>query len=465
MKKIVFLLIILPLVSYQVVPKLRQQSKNDLVVDMVHKSFDDEFFIDSDYYYTSVKISSFNSHPKYTQYLKDNYRGIPQNDSISFHCCIDDRFIYEDFHKLRDLSQEDEDWYQSYKFKDTLNNSKIKLKSTLIIVIGFYKDQQFMIADVNRNKDFSDDIKYEYGINFRNNPEDHIDVLNKQPLCEYSYERCYKGNIQRYDRKFIIYPDRNNRFSISDGVNPKKEREYFSVLKFRDYWKGEATVDNKKIDFIYHCYRNDYGILTVKPNEVQYENSDYFENQYTHKYYGNETIKDTITINDNKYMIDSISRDISKLYLKNVGKRNHFGHEVGDYVSDFEFNDLQNKSFKLNSIVGKKKYTLLEFWGTWCGPCVAMTPKLKELNQKFSKNLNIVSVAVDNKKEKVVNYIKEHNMNWKMAIIPKSESPFNLTLKKLKVEFYPTFILIDDKGRIISREEPSSFEKILEKIK
>jgi thiol-disulfide isomerase/thioredoxin len=322
-----------------------------------------------------------------------------------------------------------------------------------------------MIADVNRNKDFSDDIKYEYGINFRNNPEDHIDVLNKQPLCEYSYERCYKGNIQRYDRKFIIYPDRNNRFSISDGVNPKKEREYFSVLKFRDYWKGEATVDNKKIDFIYHCYRNDYGILTVKPNEVQYENSDYFENQYTHKYYGNETIKDTITINDNKYMIDSISRDISKLYLKNVGKRNHFGHEVGDYVSDFEFNDLQNKSFKLNSIVGKKKYTLLEFWGTWCGPCVAMTPKLKELNQKFSKNLNIVSVAVDNKKEKVVNYIKEHNMNWKMAIIPKSESPFNLTLKKLKVEFYPTFILIDDKGRIISREEPSSFEKILEKIK
>jgi thiol-disulfide isomerase/thioredoxin len=370
-------------------------------------------------------------------------------------------FLYEDYHRFNDLSQEDEEWYQTHKDIDTLNNSKIKLKSTLIVVVGFYKDKQFLIADVNRNKDFSDDIKYEYEINFRNDPEDHIDVLNKQPISEYSYERNHNGIIQKYNRRFILYPDKFNHWSFIQET--KKRDEYFSILKFRDYWKGEAIVDTKKIDFIFHGYRNDYGILTVKPNTVKYENGDNFENQYTHKYYGDQGVNDTITINDSKYMIDSISRDISKLYLKNVGKRNHFGHEVGTYISDITFNDLQNKPFKINSIIGKKKYTLLEFWGTWCSPCVAMTPKLKELNEKYSKNLNIVSVAVDNNKEKVINYIKEHDMKWKMAIIPKSEGPFNLTLKKLKVEFYPTFILIDDKGKIISRDEPIVFEEILRK--
>jgi thiol-disulfide isomerase/thioredoxin len=164
-------------------------------------------------------------------------------------------------------------------------------------------------------------------------------------------------------------------------------------------------------------------------------------------------------------MIDSISRDISKLYLRKIGNRKHFGYEIGNYISDIELNDLQNNKFTINSTIGQKKYTLIEFWGTWCGPCLAMTPKIKELNQKYFKNLNVVSIAVDDDKKKVENYIKAHNMNWQMAIIQRSHSTTNSVLKKLNVKFYPTFILIDDKGKIISRDEPSSFEKILEKIK
>jgi thiol-disulfide isomerase/thioredoxin len=319
-----------------------------------------------------------------------------------------------------------------------------------------------MIADVNRNKNFSDDVKYEYDINFRNNPYDDIDLLNKQVVSEYAYEDCYKGNIQEYKRRFILYPDRNNRFSIS---NEKKDKEYFSILKLRDFWQGEVIIDNEKIDFIYHGYRNNYGILTVKPSNVKYESNFSFESQYTHKYYSNNKIDDTISINNNKYMIDSISRDISKLYLRKIGNRKHFGYEIGNYISDIELNDLQNNKFTINSTIGQKKYTLIEFWGTWCGPCLAMTPKIKELNQKYFKNLNVVSIAVDDDKKKVENYIKAHNMNWQMAIIQRSHSTTNSVLKKLNVKFYPTFILIDDKGKIISRDEPSSFEKILEKIK
>jgi hypothetical protein len=84
---------IFSLISYQYVPKLKQQPKNDLVVDLVHKSFDDEFFLDSDYYYSSIKLGNFKKRKHYLQYLKENYKGIPQNDSIEFQRCLDDRFF------------------------------------------------------------------------------------------------------------------------------------------------------------------------------------------------------------------------------------------------------------------------------------------------------------------------------------------------------------------------------------
>lgn len=460
-KKFLFALFIFSLVSYKLVPKSKQYPKDNLVVDLIHKEFDDDFYLDSDFYYTSIKIGSLNNRPKYSQYIKENYKGIPKNDSVLYGACISDRFLFKEFYNHNDLNKQEEEWYLSNKDIDTLNLSKVKLKSTLIIVIGFYKDKQFIIADVNRNKDFSDDVKYEYDINFRDKPYENIDFLNKQPISEYSYESYYKGTVQKYNRRFILYPDRDNRFSISDG---KKGREYFSILKMRDYWKGETTIDNTKIDFIYHGYRNNYGVLIVKPSSVKYENSYSFESQYSHKYYADSKIDDTITINDRKYMIDSINRDISKLYLRAVGKRKHFGYEVGNYVSNIELKDLQNNSFKINNIIPQKKYTLIEFWGTWCGPCVAMTPKLKELQKEYSQDLNMVSIAVDDDKKKVENYVKKHNLNWKILQIPKVKSWDNPIIKSLNIKFYPTFILIDANGKIISRNDSTTFDDLVKKI-
>lgn len=443
----------------------KDKPKNDLVVDLTHKIFDEEFFLDSDYYYTSIKIGSFNRSPNYSKYLKENYKGIPENDSVSFYRSLEDRFLYKDLYNLGDFSKEEEQWYLSHKDIDTLNLSKVKLKSTLIIVIGFFKNKQFIIADANRNKDFGDDVKYEYDINFRNDSENQIDILNKQPISEYSYEDCQKGSIQKYDRRFILYPDRNNRFSISDRINPNKEREYFSILKFRDYWKGEAIVDGETIDFIFHGYRNKYGILIVKPRNVKYENSSQFESQYFHKYYADSSIDDTISINDYKYRIDSISRDISKIYLRAVGKRNHFGYEVGNYISNIEFKDLKQNPFSINSIIEQKKYTLLEFWGTWCGPCVAMTPKLIDANKRYSSRLNIISIAVDDNTEKVRTYTEKHHLNWNLGFIPRENSYQNKILNQLNIKFYPTFILIDSKGKIIDRGFPEHFDEMMKKVK
>jgi thiol-disulfide isomerase/thioredoxin len=138
----------------------------------------------------------------------------------------------------------------------------------------------------------------------------------------------------------------------------------------------------------------------------------------------------------------------------------------------------------------KGKYVLLEFWGYWCGPCVASMPVLIELHEKYAdKGLAIVGVHVDGNgevdtalklEEKVASYVKE---SWKGKTIP-----FSVALASGKrigegdsakrggpplqygVQHYPTCILIDRDGNVVDefnaqdiKEASAEIEKLLEK--
>jgi thiol-disulfide isomerase/thioredoxin len=59
-----------------------------------------------------------------------------------------------------------------------------------------------------------------------------------------------------------------------------------------------------------------------------------------------------------------------------------------------------------------KKYTLIDFWGTWCEPCLDMTPSLVAVQNKFPSKLNIISIANDQNKNVVKLYAKKSKMNW-----------------------------------------------------
>jgi thiol-disulfide isomerase/thioredoxin len=452
-RKLIFIVFILMLVGSQLKP-----NNNFFFVEMNHVKFDSLFFEDKDYYFSSLAMKNFERYPLLEKKIKTLYKGIPLNDSIGYYICFKDYQFDYTLLDSGDLTKEN--YYGKIRGEDidTLNFSKVKLKSEIISIIGFYKNKQFMIADANRNKDFSDDIKYEYDIDFRKDPHSNIDLIDKQPITEYSFEDCTKGNIQVYNRRFVIYPDINNPFSVSNK-NPKKERQYFSVLKFRDFWQGETTINNKKIEFYFHGYRNTYGIIYVKPKEISFKKgNENFNGQFRHN------LADTLSIAGSLFMLDSINSDISKLYLREIRKKeNNYGNVVGEEVKNFKYLDLNNKKNEFKDILNQKKYTLLEFWGTWCGPCIAMTPKLKEINSKYSKKLNILSIANDNLPN-IKKYILKNKMNWKFGYIPEKKPWENELIKQLKVNFYPTFILLNSKGEILSRGNTDSFDEMVSLI-
>ena len=76
--------------------------------------------------------------------------------------------------------------------------------------------------------------------------------------------------------------------------------------------------------------------------------------------------------------------------------------EGADYV-DLAFKDTKDGSMKLSDYVGQGKYVLLEFWASWCGPCRADIPHLKEVYELYNpEGFEIISVSMDKRQRKMV---------------------------------------------------------------
>ncbi|RXM48391.1 redoxin family protein [Flavobacterium sp. YO12] len=126
-----------------------------------------------------------------------------------------------------------------------------------------------------------------------------------------------------------------------------------------------------------------------------------------------------------------------------------------------KFKDYENFSggnVSLDDLKGK--YVYIDLWATWCGPCKAEIPFLKEVESKYhDKNIVFVSISVDR--------IKDHD-KWKKMVIDQKLSGMQLYakgdqnfMKEYMVDGIPRFILIDPKGYIVSADAPRPSEKSL----
>lgn len=109
----------------------------------------------------------------------------------------------------------------------------------------------------------------------------------------------------------------------------------------------------------------------------------------------------------------------------------------------FTTKDIDNNKIVLEEVYSKK-HVLLVFWGTWCGPCIEEIPTLREIRQQCpEEHLEIISLASRSPLEKVREFIKEKQMNWKHVV---NDEDIRLLYQ---IHGYPEVILIDTKGNII----------------
>lgn len=123
---------------------------------------------------------------------------------------------------------------------------------------------------------------------------------------------------------------------------------------------------------------------------------------------------------------------------------------VGSIAQDFSSPEIRGKMLSLSSF-RNKKYVLLDFWATWCPPCVAMMPALKNIYTKYhGKGLEIISVSWDNNQHNWKAGVDRESINLWYNIYAGPGKDAEL-IRKYEILSLPTTLLIDKNGMIIGR--------------
>lgn len=221
--------------------------------------------------------------------------------------------------------------------------------------------------------------------------------------------------------------------AASTGNFSKEERQEMYKSRSKLYKK----IKDLKVDFI-------------KSHPKSIAASWIFNDAYYRKAFSHEEAKQILKSFDSKTLTGTPYYDETKKRLEAVEKTG-IGMQAPELVTT---NTPDGKQFKLSSLKGN--YVLLDFWGLWCGPCMAEIPKIKEYNNKY-KDENFIVVGV-NSGDTMVRWkeaINKNNYNWSHIQTTKENNllvPFNVTS-------FPTKILIDPKGKIIySSQNPEKVD-------
>jgi thiol-disulfide isomerase/thioredoxin len=147
--------------------------------------------------------------------------------------------------------------------------------------------------------------------------------------------------------------------------------------------------------------------------------------------------------------------------LKPVAKETFYGKEIAKFILsskvgavgtnaiEFTQNDTANKPVSLSSFKGK--YVLVDFWASWCGPCRNENPAVvAAYNAYKDKNFTILSVSLDQNKDKWKQAIKADNLAWNHVSDLKYWQ--NEVAQLYHIQSIPANMLLDPNGKIIARD-------------
>jgi cytochrome c biogenesis protein CcmG, thiol:disulfide interchange protein DsbE len=121
------------------------------------------------------------------------------------------------------------------------------------------------------------------------------------------------------------------------------------------------------------------------------------------------------------------------------------GLAPGDSVPDFSLTDLSGRPVRLADYQGK--VVVLNFWATWCPPCVEEMPSLKRFNDEFaSRGVVVLAVSEDDDEQALRRFIDTHQIRFTVA-----RDPGRKVAASYQTYKYPETYILDRRGKLLRK--------------
>ncbi len=115
-------------------------------------------------------------------------------------------------------------------------------------------------------------------------------------------------------------------------------------------------------------------------------------------------------------------------------------------IADFELKDVNGRTTKFSQVRGAR-LTLVDFWATWCKPCLKAIPKLSAIARDYeSRGVKVVSINTDSPRNsnKVKPFVRMYKISYPVLL-----DPNGIVTSRLNVTAYPTLFIINDRNEIL----------------
>ncbi len=227
------------------------------------------------------------------------------------------------------------------------------------------------------------------------------------------YERGFQQYVDSLNKIYTALKKKNEHYAIESKINELYKKR---AIEHEEFVK--SFIDNKPLLFV--------NVLAVRSLDVK---------KYP-KYY--------------KKVMDSLLKEYPLSehvvhFVETVGKV--IASEVGGVAPEITLMSNENKLVKLSDFKGK--YVLLDFWATWCRPCIAEIPNLKNIHAGYAgDDFEIISVCIDRAtfKENWKKIIDQYQMSW-----PQLFDETGTVANDFGITHFPTILLLNKEGEIIAK--------------
>lgn len=311
--------------------------------------------------------------------------------------------------------------------------------------------RKFISIDTDFNNDFSNDSIFEVSL------DDYAKYsLQENPMginTKIRFAYSDNGEQKMHTVPVTIYPFYSDKRKESYAT----ETDYFLDIGLLGSTAKESIFSFEGIN--YKAYATQFG-SELYPWKLSPKTA--FNFFRTHEdemeaMFRNCAIGDTILLSDKKMTLTSV--DGNKLLLQEVGDLK-ISQGVNNSFPDVYVHSLQDDQLiKVQDLI-QDKYVFIDFWGSWCQPCIHSIPLIKQLSEKVKGRSDVAVLGIALEKagqaDKLKAVIKDKQISYDNYIVYRNEEK-QVSSPHLvwQVYSFPTYLILDKKGKVVFKIDNS----------